>query len=158
MFEAPIPGQSLTTEPGARPWEQPPQIDDPDGAMEYYLPKIYGTMDKMMDLLEKGVPVSDVVHPLLMAGVMKGVHTIDTALIIAAPLTDYVAGLADKAGIEYTIGDEDKLQADPELADEAFNTPSDTPVDVVDAAPIDEPAGVQPLMSRRAAPSEEGMI
>jgi hypothetical protein len=115
-------------------------------------------MDKMMDLLEKGVPVSDVVHPLLMAGVMKGVHTIDTALIIAAPLTDYVAGLADKAGIEYTIGDEDKLQADPELADEAFNTPSDTPVDVVDAAPIDEPAGVQPLMSRRAAPSEEGMI
>ena len=30
MFNAPIPGMSLTTEPKGRPWENPPQYDDVD--------------------------------------------------------------------------------------------------------------------------------
>ena len=36
-FDAPIPGQSLTHEVGARPWQQPAQYPTVEGALEWYL-------------------------------------------------------------------------------------------------------------------------
>ena len=33
---APIPGQSLTTEPKGFPWERPPEIDKPEDALKFY--------------------------------------------------------------------------------------------------------------------------
>lgn len=123
QFDAPIPGQSLTTEPGSRPWEQPAQFTDPDEVMGYYLPRIYARADQLMDLVEAKVPVADIVHPLLMSGVMKGLHSIDVAIIVAAPLTDYIAGLAEVAGIEAVIGDEVNPDEDAQIIDEVMAEP-----------------------------------
>ena len=35
LLDAPIPGQSLTSEPGNYPWEQPPQLNTVDEAVEH---------------------------------------------------------------------------------------------------------------------------
>ena len=40
LATGPIPGQSLTREPGNAAYEQPPQYVDLDDAMEYMLPRI----------------------------------------------------------------------------------------------------------------------
>ena len=37
LFDAPIPGISLTHELGARPWQQPAQFPTVDEAIEYYM-------------------------------------------------------------------------------------------------------------------------
>ena len=39
-IDAPIAGQSLTTEPGNRPWENPPQYTTVEEALEYYIHKL----------------------------------------------------------------------------------------------------------------------
>ena len=36
-FDTPIPGQSLTDEPGNYPWEHPPQYVTTDGAADHYI-------------------------------------------------------------------------------------------------------------------------
>ena len=36
-FDAPIPGQSLTTPPKLYPWENPPLIDKPEDALTFYI-------------------------------------------------------------------------------------------------------------------------
>ena len=40
MFNAPIPGQSLTSEPKNYAWERPPQYDLPEEALMFHLEKL----------------------------------------------------------------------------------------------------------------------
>ncbi len=40
MFSAPIPGQSLTSEPKNSPWENPPQMNKPEEAVLWHLKKL----------------------------------------------------------------------------------------------------------------------
>ena len=40
-FDAPIPGQGLTDEPGNYPWEHPPQFTDPDEAAEFVWDRLH---------------------------------------------------------------------------------------------------------------------
>ena len=40
LFDAPIPGQSLTTEVGARPWQQEPMYSTVEEAFEYYATRV----------------------------------------------------------------------------------------------------------------------
>ena len=39
MLDAPIPGQSLTHELGARPWQTPAQYATVEEALDYYIPR-----------------------------------------------------------------------------------------------------------------------
>ena len=40
LIDAPIAGQSLTSEVGGWPWEQPPQYSTVEEALEFYLPRL----------------------------------------------------------------------------------------------------------------------
>lgn len=143
-FDVPIPGQSLTTEPGSRPWEQPAQFSDPDDVLEYYIPRIYAQSHKLMDLLEKGIPVVDIVHPLVMSGVMKGIHSIDTATIVAGPLSEYVAGLAESAEIDYEMGEARDSEEDAEIAKQVMaETQDEEPME--EAPPVKKGLMARPV-------------
>jgi hypothetical protein len=37
MFEKPVPGQSLTEDPGKYPWDKPPQYTNIDDVMQMYM-------------------------------------------------------------------------------------------------------------------------
>ena len=54
-FDAPIAGQSLTTEVGNRPWQQPPRYSTVEEAIEHYIPRLTeeDAQDQLLDVLEK---------------------------------------------------------------------------------------------------------
>ena len=112
MFNAPIPGESLTKPPKQFPWERPPEKNDPEEVIQTYVRKLneVDRMEGLMDALEVGFPLKDLVEGLLRTGVASGIHSIDVSLIVAPVLHDYIKSFADELGIEYDEGFEDKEQ------------------------------------------------
>jgi len=112
MFNAPIPGQSLTSEPKNYPWENPPKMVDPEEALLWHLEKLEDkkTIESLAGLMALGVDILDLTEGILRAGVATGQHSIDVSLIIAPVIHEYIKGIGDAAGIDYKEGlvDEDE--------------------------------------------------
>jgi hypothetical protein len=108
-FDAPIPGQSLTHEVGARPWQQPAQFPTVEESLEYYIPRLSSQkfMKRLFDILERGIPITALSETITLGGVMQGLHTIDVAVLINPILVEFIEGIAKQAGVEYTLGDTD---------------------------------------------------
>jgi hypothetical protein len=116
MFNAPIPGESLTTAPKKYPWERPPEFVDPEDTIQFYLNKLVkaDAMEGIMDAIEVGMTIKDTVEGILRMGVANGLHTVDVSLIIAPVLHEFIVGFAKELGIEYDEGFEDKAKMSKE--------------------------------------------
>ena len=115
MFNAPIPGQSLTTEPKNYPWENPPEYANPEDALMWHMNRLDDPekTKACLGLLELGLDVVTLTEGLLRGAVSQGIHTIDTSLIIGPVIHEYLTGTADAAGIEYKEGlSDDKMDMD----------------------------------------------
>ena len=101
-FEAPIPGQSLTGEPKSLPFENPPQLDKVEDVIKFYISNMsqQETMDDIFIALEEGFPLNILVKSILSTGVMEGMHSIDTSLIVAPVVHEYIHGAAVSEGIK----------------------------------------------------------
>ncbi len=123
MFDAPIPGMSLTHELGARPWQSPPQYTTVDEAVEYYLERMSTDefMDQMADVLEMNVPVTTLANTIQLAGVMDGKHTVDVGMLVMPLLMEMIMLIGDNAGVKYDNG----------LTDAPDNTTKDTLIEAV---------------------------
>jgi hypothetical protein len=111
MFNAPIPGQSLTTEPKGYPWERPPEITDPEEAIQYHLARLSepDMLDGILDLIE----VDELDVKTLTAGIMRGavasgMHTIDVALLVAPVVHEFIKQGALAFGLNPDDGFENK--------------------------------------------------
>lgn len=104
-FDAPIPGQSLTTEPGNRPWESPPRLADVEDVIEHYIDRIgdQARTDEMLTILEQGIPVHMLVDTLVSAGVMEGLHTLESGLLASPVISEYVQAVADIEDVDYVV-------------------------------------------------------
>ncbi len=109
MFERPVPGQSLTTEPKSQPYERPPEVTDPIEALDLHLENLLeeGAMEDALHFLEFGLDLVTLVEGILRSAVMEGTHSIDVSLIIAPILHEFIKGYADEAGIDYEEGFDD---------------------------------------------------
>lgn len=105
-FDAPIPGQSLTAELGARPWQTPPQFTTIEEAIDYYIPRLQSeeVTEQLLDVLEMGIPVTTVANTMQLASVMEGKHSVDVGMLVLPVLVELIMLIADTAGIEYTTG------------------------------------------------------
>lgn len=115
MFNAPIPGQSLTTEPKNYPWENPPEYSNPEDALMWHMDRLDDPekTKACLGLLELGLDVVTLTEGLLRGAVSEGIHTIDTSLIIGPVIHEYLTGTADAAGIDYKEGlSENKMDMD----------------------------------------------
>lgn len=123
MFDAPIPGMSLTHELGARPWQSPPQYTTVDEAVEYYLERMSTDefMDQMADVLEMNVPVTTLANTIQLASVMDGKHTVDVGMLVMPLLMEMIMLIGDNAGVKYDSG----------LTDVPDNTTKDTLIEAV---------------------------
>jgi len=123
MFDAPIPGMSLTHELGARPWQSPPQYTTVDEAIEYYLERMSTDefMDQMADVLEMNVPVTTLANTIQLASVMDGKHTVDVGMLVMPLLMEMIMLIGDNAGVKYDSG----------LTDVPDNTTKDTLIESV---------------------------
>ena len=106
MLDAPIPGQSLTHELGARPWQTPAQYTTVEEALDYYIPRFANddVTEQLMDVLETGVPVSTLANTIQLGGVMEGKHNIDVGMLVIPVLMELIMYTADEEGIEYNTG------------------------------------------------------
>ena len=164
LLDGPIPGQSLTTEPGNRPWENPPKLNTVEEAIDFYMKRLSDPemMNRMLDILEEtDLPITVLVEVMTMGGVMQGLHSVDISVLVSPVLVEFIKGAADKAEIEYTLGVEQQGGYKPELLrsvltelrgeesvvaiDDPFRT---------EQPPAEEPVEEEPkqsLMARRSA-------
>ena len=102
FLEAPVPGQSLTDQPKNWPWENPPEMADPEEATRYYINKLADedVMDDLSVVLGGGMPVAPFVKTLLTTGVMNGLHSVDISIIIAPVIHAFIKAAMTSYGIE----------------------------------------------------------
>jgi hypothetical protein len=119
LFDAPIPGMSLTHELGARPWQNPPQYATVDDAVEFYLSRMATdeVNDQIVDVLEMGVPVASLANTMQMANVMEGKHSVDVGILVMPVLMEMMMLIGDSAGVEYETGldNPEKIKTRPSL-------------------------------------------
>lgn len=120
MINQPIPGQSLTGEPKAYPWENPPKYTKPFDAAMYHLEQLNEPkkITSALDMLELDIDMVTLVSGILRMGVSEGIHTVDVSLLIAPVIHEFIKGHADRAGIDYNEGfaEEDMNRTDIEYS------------------------------------------
>ena len=105
-FDRPIPGQSLTHELGARPWQNPPQYTTVDEAMSYYLPRM-GQEEfakGLLNVMEMGVPLTVLANTIQLAGVMEGKHSVDIGILVLPAIIETMKLIGDSANVKYNTG------------------------------------------------------
>ena len=115
-FDGPIPGQSLTAEPGNAPWEKPSKFSDPLDAFEMYMEQLADeeVLDDVMDMVDIGIPISVVAGTMLSMGVMEGMHTVDVKLLLKPLLMTQIKTLAEAMNVEYKMTMEEYRDKDAE--------------------------------------------
>lgn len=124
LLDGPIPGQSLTTEPGNRPWENPPKLTTVEEAAEFYIKRLADPemTNRLMDIVEETqVPISVLSDVITMGGVMQGLHTSDMSILVAPIVITFIKGTAEHMGIEYKLGNEKENVVNPELLRSVIN-------------------------------------
>ena len=82
---------------------------DAEDALEYYIPKILDPVytDRLLDILETGIPITVLVNTLQTAMVMEGKHTIDVGVLVMPVLIELIELVAMNAGIDFVKGTEE---------------------------------------------------
>tara|TARA_R100000900_G_scaffold128747_2_gene104505 strand:+ start:411 stop:911 length:501 start_codon:yes stop_codon:yes gene_type:complete len=114
-FDAPIPGQSLTHEVGARPWQQPAQYTTVEGALDWYLSRFEQreTTEELLNVMEMGIPLTVIANSLQLGAVLEGVHSIDVGILVTPVLIEMMAYIAEQNDIEFKIGTEEEDSPKP---------------------------------------------
>jgi hypothetical protein len=101
-FDTPIPGQSLTDEPGNYPWEHPPQFVETDEAADHLWNRMSEPefAEQIIAMLDAGVPVETIGRTVLFGGFLNGKFTPDVAFIIAEPVMKMILTIGVMAGIK----------------------------------------------------------
>jgi hypothetical protein len=109
-FDLPVPGQSLTAEPGSVPYEQPPQFTKLDKAVDYLFESMtkQNNVDNILRIIDTGMPLSDLAQPIVMNGTSEGLWNVDMAMNLIEPTIAIMAGLAAMAGVTPVMNPEPK--------------------------------------------------
>jgi len=101
-FDTPVPGQSLTDEPGNYPWEHPPQYTDPEEAMSFLYDRVSEpeVVEQVIGMLDSGAPVEAIVRVMTFSGFMNGKFNPDLAFVLVQPLMNMISAIGIRAGIE----------------------------------------------------------
>ena len=96
-FDAPIPGMSLTTEVGNRPWQQPPRFVDTKDVAEYYVEKLAedNFADMLVDVAESGIPLTTIANTIQMNSVMQGIHSVDSGILALPVIMEMMSAIFD---------------------------------------------------------------
>ncbi len=116
-FDTPVPGQSLTDEPGNYPWEHAPQfatVEDASHAVWNGMHK-EKTMEKILVLLESGLTVEEITKVIIFAGFVEGKFNPDVGLLLVPIISDMVIAMGKKAGVEKIKLQKPKVDTTQEL-------------------------------------------
>ena len=102
FLNQPIPGESMVSELGKYPFDNPPEIASPVEAMSHLL-KIYlenNISEELLKLVIAGVTLESLVNTIVKTGFMEGTFTMDVAEIIKPALLLHLLADARDAGVE----------------------------------------------------------
>jgi len=102
-LSGPVPGMSLTTEPGNRPWENPPQIVKIEDAVEFYSEKILDPekQDAILNAFAEDISIESMADMITTSAVMDGIHTIDVSILVTPVIHEMLKYVADINDIDY---------------------------------------------------------
>ena len=87
-FNAPIPGESLTSSPEMqKSWERPPQFTDADDCMEEIYMELTNeeNLMKVVNLIDEGTPLDEMAQVILYKGFTEGLWNPDLMLSLIEP-------------------------------------------------------------------------
>lgn len=142
-----IPGMSLTTTPGNRPWEQPPQFATLDQVVSYYTEKLTTeqSVDVVLQAMEANVSLMSLARTLIKTGIMKGVHSVDVGFVALPILIELMKTIGDMNDMGYIVEDEDFEAATEIDEDTAREVLQQAVAEVKQAPAVKQAAG---LMAR----------
>tara|TARA_R100000664_G_scaffold13891_2_gene21977 strand:- start:5475 stop:5993 length:519 start_codon:yes stop_codon:yes gene_type:complete len=158
-FDAPVPGQSLTDEPGNYPWEHPPQFSDPEEVLDILFDKLGEpeVVEQVIAMLDSGVPVEAIVRVMTFSGFMNGKFNPDVGFLIVQPLMNMVSAIGIRAGISKLklsledLSNDDFITSMVELK-EARSKIENIAQDITEDTPASKPEGG--LLSRPTTEEE----
>lgn len=107
LFNAPIPGENLTSASKNYSWHRPAQYPDFDDAIEHIIDDVLSNKDKIAGIVamtSNGISALVIVQSVLTAKVGKGVISPDMTLLLAGPFYKLLTKILDGLGIEYLTG------------------------------------------------------
>ena len=118
-FNAPIPGESLTTSPDTpNSWERPPLYTTQEKAMEelYLLMTEKERLTELVKIINDGVPLDEIAQVILYKGYTEGQYNPDLMLIMIEPTLYLLIAIADYAGIkDYVLYEGEDDDPDTEI-------------------------------------------
>ena len=101
IFDAPVPGQSLTDTPKQWQWESPAEISDPVEAYESILESIKRPVatETIQKLLYVGVSVETIVNGLSLKLFSEGMYSPDVAELLKPALAGHIIRIGNEAGV-----------------------------------------------------------
>ena len=144
-FNAPIPGESLTSSPETpTAWERPPEYTDQDEAMMavYMVLTEQDTLRQLVGIISEGVPLDEIAQVLLYKGYTEGKYTPDMMLMLAEPTIYLLIAIADYAEIkDYVLYNEEDEDPDTMIPEDDV-----TPVDMDGDGEPDTEASTKPII------------
>ena len=121
-FNAPIPGESLTTAPDMpKAWERPPQYTSQDKAMEAIYMEITqeDSLRKLINIINDGIALDEIAQVILYKGYTEGKFAPDLMMLLIEPTLYLLISIADYAQIEdYTLYNEEVDDPDTEIPED----------------------------------------
>ena len=137
-FNAPIPGESLTSSPeNPKAWERPPEFADDDEAMQeiYLLLTEQDKLRELINIMNEGIPLDEIAQVVLYKGYTSGKFNPDVMLMLIEPTIYLLIAIADYAEIkDYTLYEGEEDDPDTEIPDDNI-----VPIDVDGDGEPDEP-------------------
>jgi hypothetical protein len=120
LFQAPIPGQSLTNSPDQPyPWERPPEITTQKEAINKIFLEIIkpDNMETLGTAMSDGIPIAGLAEVLIKTSFQKGKINPDLAITLMEPVMYMLLSVAEKIGVDPVLSDDEKDDRSAELED-----------------------------------------
>jgi len=113
-------GMSLTQENKNYPWGNPSKYSDPDEALSKALDSLEDPANEqnLIKLLFAGVSVESIVEGYIYDGFESGRFSLDTGLLMKAPLAIYISDIAEEKSIPYRLFENDDTLERDEIPDQ----------------------------------------
>lgn len=151
----PIPGMSLTGEPGNNPWEQPPLLAEFDDVVNYYVEKLTepNAVDNLLKSMKTDAPLVAMATTLIKTGMMKGIHSIDVGMIAIPVIVELMKTIGDMNDVGYVVTTEDyqkSTEIDEDTLREVLREATETVKEKIEGQPQEVAAPRKGLMGKGA--------
>ena len=155
-----FPGQSLTAEPKNAPYENAPEMVEPEEVVMWHLRRLAedDRLEALLGSLELGVDVVTLTEGLLRGAVLNGRHSIDVSLIVAPVVHEFIKNAADAAKIDYEEGFPDDSEKKLEVAYTINSHKAKKMLSKVEGKKAPEEAMPTPVMPEEVLEPKKGLM